>query len=231
MKRYQQQMLLPEIGEAGQEKLINAKILLVGAGGLGTVVATYLAAMGIGTIRIVDFDEIEETNLVFGSPSKEDKDKYTTISYESEVFDFLLFELSKELKDNANILQELKQQKISRKDLEPILKKWFDSKITYVSDPIQFVSKVRTPCGQLKNKETCESANMCGWNGKTCGINVNEKLRNSNLFHRLLTTLVENSKLRAIVLDGRVTPFFSTILYLELPNELILTDFDIRQQG
>ncbi|MFY7741557.1 MAG: HesA/MoeB/ThiF family protein [Flavobacterium sp.] len=63
MKRYQQQMLLPEIGETGQEKLINAKVLLVGAGGLGTVVATYLAAMGIGTIRIVDFDEIEETNL------------------------------------------------------------------------------------------------------------------------------------------------------------------------
>jgi adenylyltransferase/sulfurtransferase len=63
MKRYQQQMLLPEVGEAGQEKLTKAKILIVGAGGLGTVVATYLAAMGIGTISIVDLDEIAETNL------------------------------------------------------------------------------------------------------------------------------------------------------------------------
>lgn len=63
MKRYQQQILLPEIGEAGQEKLKNAKVLVVGAGGLGTVVATYLAAMGIGTLSIVDFDEIAETNL------------------------------------------------------------------------------------------------------------------------------------------------------------------------
>jgi len=63
MKRYQQQMLLPEVGEAGQEKLTKAKILIVGAGGLGTVLATYLAAMGIGTISIVDFDEIAETNL------------------------------------------------------------------------------------------------------------------------------------------------------------------------
>ncbi|GGD35219.1 hypothetical protein GCM10011343_26350 [Flavobacterium orientale] len=56
-------MVLPEIGEAGQEKLKNAKILIVGAGGLGTVVATYLAVMGIGKLSIVDFDEIAETNL------------------------------------------------------------------------------------------------------------------------------------------------------------------------
>lgn len=63
MKRYQQQMLLTEMGEAGQEKLKNAKVMIVGAGGLGTVVATYLAAIGIGTLKIVDFDEIAETNL------------------------------------------------------------------------------------------------------------------------------------------------------------------------
>ncbi|MBA4155404.1 HesA/MoeB/ThiF family protein [Flavobacterium sp.] len=63
MNRYQPQMLLPEIGEAGQEKLTKSKILVVGAGGLGTVVATYLAAMGIGRIGIVDFDAVAETNL------------------------------------------------------------------------------------------------------------------------------------------------------------------------
>jgi len=63
MNRYQPQMLLPEIGEAGQEKLTKAQILVVGAGGLGTVVATYLGAMGIGKIGIVDFDVVAETNL------------------------------------------------------------------------------------------------------------------------------------------------------------------------
>lgn len=63
MKRYHQQMLLPEIGETGQEKLTKGKILVVGAGGLGTVVVTYLAAMGIGTLGIVDFDSVAETNL------------------------------------------------------------------------------------------------------------------------------------------------------------------------
>lgn len=63
MKRYKQQIQLPEIGEEGQQKISQASVLVVGAGGLGTVVATYLVAMGIGKIGIVDFDTIEETNL------------------------------------------------------------------------------------------------------------------------------------------------------------------------
>lgn len=63
MKRYSQQILLPELGTVGQEQLGNAKVLVVGAGGLGTVVATYLVAMGVGNVGIVDFDEVDESNL------------------------------------------------------------------------------------------------------------------------------------------------------------------------
>ncbi len=63
MKRYSQQMLLPEIGTVGQEHISKAHVLVIGAGGLGTVVATYLTAMGIGKVGIVDFDEVDETNL------------------------------------------------------------------------------------------------------------------------------------------------------------------------
>lgn len=63
MKRYKQQIQLPEIGEEGQQKLSQTGVLIVGAGGLGTVVATYLVAMGIGEVGIVDFDKIEESNL------------------------------------------------------------------------------------------------------------------------------------------------------------------------
>jgi molybdopterin/thiamine biosynthesis adenylyltransferase len=63
VKRYQQQIQLPEIGEEGQQKISQASVLVVGAGGLGTVVATYLVAMGIGEVGIVDFDTIEESNL------------------------------------------------------------------------------------------------------------------------------------------------------------------------
>jgi adenylyltransferase/sulfurtransferase len=61
--RYLQQGLVNEIGIEGQRKLNEAKILIAGAGGLGTPVATYLSAMGIGTIGIADFDTIHETNL------------------------------------------------------------------------------------------------------------------------------------------------------------------------
>lgn len=60
-KRYHRQLLM--LGEAGQEKLKAARILIAGAGGLGTVIATYLAAAGIGTLRIADCDVVEATNL------------------------------------------------------------------------------------------------------------------------------------------------------------------------
>ncbi|MBE99157.1 HesA/MoeB/ThiF family protein [Flavobacterium coralii] len=61
--RYLQQTLVSEFSVGGQAMLNKAKVLIVGAGGLGTPVATYLAAMGIGTIGIADFDIIQETNL------------------------------------------------------------------------------------------------------------------------------------------------------------------------
>jgi adenylyltransferase/sulfurtransferase len=61
--RYSRQMMLPEIGLKGQEKLKNAKVLVVGAGGLGCPVLQYLSAGGIGTIGIIDFDKIELHNL------------------------------------------------------------------------------------------------------------------------------------------------------------------------
>lgn len=61
--RYSRQMMLPEIGLKGQEKLKSAKVLVVGAGGLGCPVLQYLNAGGVGTIGIIDFDTIELHNL------------------------------------------------------------------------------------------------------------------------------------------------------------------------
>ncbi len=61
--RYQRHLLLPEVGEAGQLKLLDAKVLLLGAGGLGSACALYLAAAGVGTIGIIDMDEVDESNL------------------------------------------------------------------------------------------------------------------------------------------------------------------------
>lgn len=61
--RYARQTILPQIGEAGQTKLLNAKVLVVGAGGLGSPTALYLAAAGVGTLGIVDNDKADKSNL------------------------------------------------------------------------------------------------------------------------------------------------------------------------
>ncbi len=61
--RYDRQLLLPEIGPLGQTKLANAKVLLVGCGGLGSPIATYLVAAGVGTLAIIDDDVVNITNL------------------------------------------------------------------------------------------------------------------------------------------------------------------------
>lgn len=62
-RRYARQVMLPEIGEAGQLKLLNARVLVIGAGGLGSPLITYLAAAGIGTLGIIDGDRVELSNL------------------------------------------------------------------------------------------------------------------------------------------------------------------------
>ncbi len=62
-KRYSRHLLVPEVGEAGQFKLLDSRVLLIGAGGLGSPAAYYLAAAGVGTIGIIDADVVDESNL------------------------------------------------------------------------------------------------------------------------------------------------------------------------
>ncbi|MCB0967039.1 MAG: molybdopterin-synthase adenylyltransferase MoeB [Ilumatobacter sp.] len=63
MNRYKRHLLLPEVGVEGQAKLLDAKVLMLGAGGLGSPAALYLAAAGVGTIGIVDMDDVDASNL------------------------------------------------------------------------------------------------------------------------------------------------------------------------
>ncbi len=73
MSRYSRHILLSDVGQAGQDKLLHASVLVVGAGGLGCPVLQYLTAAGIGSIGIIDFDVVEESNLqrqiLFGTSS------------------------------------------------------------------------------------------------------------------------------------------------------------------
>jgi molybdopterin/thiamine biosynthesis adenylyltransferase/rhodanese-related sulfurtransferase len=62
-RRYSRHILIPEVGQEGQRRLLDARVLLIGAGGLGSPIALYLAASGVGTIGFVDDDTVDESNL------------------------------------------------------------------------------------------------------------------------------------------------------------------------
>src|SRR5215813_14706158 len=63
IRRYSRHLIIPDVGVAGQKRLKNAKVLVVGAGGLGSPALMYLAAAGVGTLGIVEFDTVDESNL------------------------------------------------------------------------------------------------------------------------------------------------------------------------
>src|SRR5262245_66231350 len=62
-ERYRRHLILPEVGVEGQRRLLEGRVCLIGAGGLGCPVAQYLAAAGVGTLGIVDFDVVDASNL------------------------------------------------------------------------------------------------------------------------------------------------------------------------
>src|SRR5689334_12041077 len=63
IQHYSRHLLIPQIGEEGQRRLKAARVLMIGAGGLGSPLALYLAAAGVGTLGVVDFDQVDRSNL------------------------------------------------------------------------------------------------------------------------------------------------------------------------
>jgi len=165
-----------------------------------------------------------EEELVNAEPNREDLKIASEISYSSEVFEFLMFSLSKDIQNEE--FESLRNAiKNPGPDLMKQLKTWLDTQAYWdsVNEPVQFVNKVRTPCGQME-KDSCKKSTLCGWHQNTCKIKVKPIVNERQILVRLTKTLKENTKQRALVLDGRLSPFFSTILYLEMPHELITTN-------
>lgn len=168
-----------------------------------------------------------ESELVFGEPSSDLQTVYRDINYSSEVFEFLLFQLARDLStDDYSQLRDALEFS-NKKITNILLEKWFSATTMFIDieNPSEFISKVRKPCGQF-SKSSCKG-NLCGWDGKVCKMKIKDTMKRDDLFHRLLTSITTNVKIRAAVLDNRITPFFSTILYLELPHEMILSDSEL----
>ena len=167
-------------------------------------------------------NDIGEQELVFGNPSEKIISEKEKISYTAEVYEFLIFQLTNDLEtDYKDLRYELQNININLKRVDELLKQWFFETITFVdiSTPTTFLSKIRSPC----SKNSCDG-NLCGVENGICKITIQNKVNKEKLYHKLISTLVENQKIRAMILDGRTTPFFSTILYIELPHEVVLSD-------
>jgi hypothetical protein len=159
-----------------------------------------------------------EAMLVDSAPNPADVATAEAISYSSEVFEFLMFSLSKDVQEDDD-LRALIETKSA--NLYKGLEKWFREKAyeDTTKSPIEFINKVRTPCGQFA-KDTCKKSSLCGWNRNMCRIRVKPVADKAALLKRLVKTLRDNDKQRALVLDERLSPFFSTVLYMEMPHEL-----------
>jgi len=167
-----------------------------------------------------------EEALVQDPPNKQDVELAEKTTYKSEIIEFLLFSLSKDIQTEDYVELRMSIQS-NASTLESDLSEWFDTEgyMDTAGSPIQFINKVRTPCGQLTNKDTCNKSSLCGWHKGDCKIRVNPVFTKRQLIHAIAKILRDNAKKRSLVLDGVLSPFFSTVLYLEMPNELITTSF------
>lgn len=174
-----------------------------------------------------------EESLVWGAEDPVQSKQAKAITYEAEVFDFLLYQLSYDIQqgdDYKPLRDVLSQVRPSLADLKPLLHDWMDETLTFTEadTPGAFVRKMRSPC----TDSDC-TGSMCAWNGASCRVEVKQvrpTLERSRLEKRLLSTLVSNEKIRSLVWQHRMSPFFSSVLYMELPTELILSDADVARR-
>jgi hypothetical protein len=181
--------------------------------------------------------EVDERTLTFAQPDPEALRKAQSTTYEAEIFDFLIFQLTKDVQETsgeyADLRRALSASKVTADVLRPLLAEWIDDTLTFheAGTAPTFYSKVRKPCtGQPES----DCTGLCVWDGASCKVEVkmvSDTLKKDALSRRLLSTLASNDKIRNAVFENRISPFFSSILYLVYPHEVILSDQDIKKNS
>ncbi|MBX5448232.1 MAG: adenylyltransferase/sulfurtransferase MoeZ, partial [Acidothermus cellulolyticus] len=113
VRRYSRHLIIPDVGMAGQKRLKNAKVLAIGAGGLGSPVLMYLAAAGVGTLGVIDFDTVDESNLqrqvIHGQSDIGRSKAQSARDTIKEINPFVTVVLHEERLDNDNVLDIFSQ--------------------------------------------------------------------------------------------------------------------------
>ena len=159
--RYSRQIILKKIGIIGQKKLLKSSVLIVGAGGLGSPIAIYLAAIGIGNIGIIDKDIVETSNLsrqIIFSNNDVKKDKSSIA-------------INKLKKLNPDIQLKSFQKKLTKKNIDQILKN-FD---VVVDGSDNFQTRFMINDYRLKNKKILVSGAINKFDGQVYTFNFTKK--------------------------------------------------------
>ena len=160
-KRFEKQIILKKIGVAGQKKILSSKVLVIGAGGLGCPLITYLAASGVGKIGIVDFDKVETSNL-----------NRQTLFKTGDIGKFKVDQAKKEInRVNKNINVITFKKKLTFKNINNIFKK-FD---IICDGTDNFMTRYLINDYSQKNKKILISAAISKFDGHLFKFNFKKK--------------------------------------------------------
>ena len=183
-KRFEKQIILKKIGIAGQKKILSSKVLVVGAGGLGCPLITYLAASGVGKIGIVDFDKVEASNL-----------NRQTLFKTGDIGKFKVDQVKKEInRVNKKINVITFKKKLTSKNINNIFKK-FD---IICDGTDNFMTRYLINDFSQKNKKILISAAISKFEGHLFKFNFKKKGPCYRCFMPEIPTEVNNCQTEGI---------------------------------
>ncbi len=159
--RYSRQIVLPEVDIEGQRKIEKSKVLIIGLGGLGSVVANYLCRAGVGELTVCDYDKIDISNL------------HRQILFNSEDIGLEKAIVTKNRLNSANpkVRVQAIQEKLNKKKLEKII----DQELIVVDSKDNFQSRYDINEICFKFKKPLVSGSAIGWKGQLLSLNFKRK--------------------------------------------------------